>query len=52
MVDSYEGQRVYFSDQNLQMDDEKTNKVDKEEAFKRFKYFIKEFQFSNNYIYR
>ena len=52
MVDSYEGQRIFFSDQNLQMDDEKTNKISYDDVLKKFKLFIREYQHANTYIYR
>ncbi len=40
MVDSYEGPKIYFSDQNLQMDDEKIAKINLDEIIKKFKLFI------------
>ena len=52
MVDSYEGPKIFFSDQNLQMDDEKSTKTNFEEILRKFKMFIREFQFTNTYIYR
>ncbi len=52
MVDSYEGPKIYFSDQNLQMDDEKIAKINLDEIIKKFKLFIREYQHSNTYVYR
>ena len=36
MVDSYEGPKIFFSDQNLQMDEEKTPKVVYDEVLKKY----------------
>jgi hypothetical protein len=52
MVDSYEGPKIFFSDQNLQMDDEKTNKISNDDVLKKFKYFIREYRQSDIPIYR
>ena len=52
MVDSYEGPKIFFSDQNLQMDDEKTSKISYDDVLRKFKMFIREYQNSGTYIYR
>lgn len=52
MVDSYEGPKIFFSDQNLQMEDEKTSKISYDDVLRKFKMFIREYQHSGTYIYR
>ena len=52
MVDSYEGPKIFFSDQNLQMDDEKTSKISYDDVLRKFKMFIREYQHCDTYIYR
>ncbi len=57
---SFEGQAIFYSDQNLvagngdqiRMGDLNTDQMQKDQAFMKFMHFILEVQVKNTYIYR
>jgi hypothetical protein len=51
-MDPYESKRIYYTPQNLQMDDERVPKMTIDEVIRAFKLFVREHQVGNSYIYR